>query len=69
MRADNVSVRHGRVGPAPALHATLPIMPHMPDVFDEPPPFLGTWRRVYVAVLVYLALLIAGAYWFTLAWQ
>jgi hypothetical protein len=21
---------------------------------DEPPPFLGTWRRVYVAVALYL---------------
>jgi hypothetical protein len=26
---------------------------------DDPPPFLGTWNRVYVAVLIYLALLIA----------
>jgi hypothetical protein len=26
---------------------------------DEPPPFLGTWRRVYAAVLVYTALLVA----------
>jgi len=26
---------------------------------DEPPPFLGTWRRVYAAVLIYLACLIA----------
>ena len=22
---------------------------------DEPPPFLGTWPRVYAAVIVYLA--------------
>ena len=29
---------------------------------DEPPPILGTWRRVYVFVLFYLALLIAGFY-------
>jgi len=32
---------------------------------DEPPPFLGSWRRVYTAVLVYLAVLIAGFYVFT----
>ena len=24
----------------------------------DPPPFLGTWKNVYIAVLVYLALLI-----------
>jgi len=32
---------------------------------DEPPPFLGSWRRVYTAVLLYLAILIAGFYVFT----
>jgi hypothetical protein len=31
---------------------------------DEPPPFLGTWRRVYAGVLVYLALLIAALWAF-----
>jgi hypothetical protein len=34
---------------------------------DEPPPFLGTWRRVYTAVLVYLACLICLFYAFTRA--
>lgn len=34
---------------------------------DEPPPFLGSWGRVYSAVLLYLALLIAGFYLFTRA--
>ncbi len=29
---------------------------------DEPPPFLGQWRRVYVAVLWYLLVLIAVLY-------
>ena len=29
-------------------------MPELRDVPDEPPPFLGTWRRVYTAVLIYL---------------
>jgi hypothetical protein len=32
---------------------------------DAPPPFLGTWNRVYAAVLVYLALLILAFYVFT----
>jgi len=34
---------------------------------DEPPPFLGSWGRVYAAVLIYLALVIAGLYAFTRA--
>jgi hypothetical protein len=34
---------------------------------DEPPPFLGSWRRVYAAVLLYLALIIAGLYAFSRA--
>ena len=40
----------------------------MPDerrVIDEPPPFLGTWRRVYVMVLCYVLGLIALFYIFT----
>ncbi len=32
---------------------------------DEPPPLLGTWRRIYILVLIYLAFVIAGFYWFT----
>ena len=32
---------------------------------DEPPPFLGTWARVYTVVLIYLALLISVFYAFT----
>ena len=32
---------------------------------DDPPPFLGTWNRVYAAVLIYLALLIFAFYVFT----
>ena len=31
-------------------------MPHTRDVPDEPPPFLRTWRRVYIAILIYLVL-------------
>lgn len=40
-------------------------MPHRPDDFDEPPPFLKTWPRVYAMVLVYLAALIVGFYLFS----
>jgi hypothetical protein len=36
---------------------------------DEPPPFLGAWKRVYAAVLVYLVLLILLFLWFTLVWN
>jgi len=35
------------------------------DLSDEPPPFLGRWRRVYVVVLCYLGLLITGLYLLT----
>jgi hypothetical protein len=34
---------------------------------EEPPPFLGTWRRVYTAVLLYCAAWIAVLYLFTQA--
>jgi hypothetical protein len=36
---------------------------------DEPPPFLGSWRRIYTATLIYLALLITSFYVFTKAWE
>lgn len=32
---------------------------------DEPPPFLGTWKRVYAAVLIYVAVLISILYVFS----
>jgi hypothetical protein len=44
-------------------------MPELPDVPDSPPPFLGSWRRVYVAVLIYLAGVILAAYFFTRAYR
>ena len=40
-----------------------------PNDQREPPPFLGTWRRVYWAVLIYLVLLIFGLYLFTKAFN
>jgi hypothetical protein len=36
---------------------------------DEPPPFLGTWPRVYTAIVLYLAALIAVFYLFTRAYS
>jgi hypothetical protein len=35
------------------------------EVPDDPPPFLGTWKRVYLAVVLYLACLILLFYIFT----
>jgi hypothetical protein len=35
-----------------------------PKVVDSPPPFLGSWKRVYIFVLCYLAGLIAIFYVF-----
>ena len=40
-----------------------------PDEQDEPPPFLGTWKRVYAAVLFFLFILIVLFLWFTLSWN
>jgi hypothetical protein len=36
---------------------------------DEPPPFLGSWSRLYAAVLGWLALLIVLFYLITLAFS
>ena len=44
-------------------------MPEPRDVPDEPPPFLGSWRRVYIGVVVYLAVLIGLFYVFTRAYR
>jgi hypothetical protein len=44
-------------------------MPNLHEVPDDPPPFLGTWRRVYIAILIYLALIILAFYVFTRAWR
>jgi hypothetical protein len=42
-----------------------PIEPAIPKlVIDGPPPLLGTWSRVYRAVLIYLAIVIACLYLF-----
>ena len=44
-------------------------MLHTRDVPDEAPPFLRTWKRVYIVVLCYLAVIIALFYLFTRAYR
>jgi hypothetical protein len=44
-------------------------MPQTPRDPDEPPPFLGTWRRVYTVILIYLGVIVAGLYLFTRAYR
>lgn len=44
-------------------------MPDLRDIPDEPPPFLGSWRRVYAAILIYLGLLILALYLFARAYR
>lgn len=36
---------------------------------DEPPPFLGSWARVYAAVVLYLGVLITLFYIFTVTFS
>ena len=44
-------------------------MYEMREVADEAPPFLGTWKRVYIAVLIYMVLIIGAFYAFTQAFR
>jgi hypothetical protein len=44
-------------------------MTDLGDTPDAPPPFLGTWRRVYTAIIIYLAAVIAVFYLFTRAYR
>jgi len=44
-------------------------MPEPRDVPDDAPPFLGSWRRVYAVLVVYLAALIFVFYLFTRAYR
>ena len=44
-------------------------MYEMREVADEAPPFLGTWKRVYIAVLIYLVIIIGAFYVFAQAYR
>jgi hypothetical protein len=44
-------------------------MDHLRDVPDDPPPFLGTWNRIYVAVVIYLVVVIFAFYLFARAFR
>ncbi|HUA63851.1 MAG TPA: hypothetical protein VML19_34200 [Verrucomicrobiae bacterium] len=44
-------------------------MPQDPPIPDDPPPFLGTWKRVYAVVLIYLVILILASFLFTRAYR
>jgi len=41
----------------------------MKQHLEEPPPFLGTWGRVYTAVVLYLIALITLFWFFGRAWS
>jgi len=43
----------------------IPVPPGFGQSEDEPPPFFGSWRRVYIVVLIYLACVIIAFYTFT----
>jgi hypothetical protein len=45
------------------------MQPHRSDVPDEPPPFLGTWPRVYIATVCYLIVLLLVFSVFTRTFQ
>jgi hypothetical protein len=47
------------------MNSRTPEVPDERHVVDEPPPFLGTWKRVYAFVLAYLACLIVLMYIFS----
>ena len=67
-RTTIVKKRHGSAysAPLPSTCETIEIrMPDPREVPDEAPPFLKTWPRVYAAVLLYLAGLIAAFYLFS----
>ena len=49
------------------LHTKLHYYGCMSAEPDGAPPFLGTWKRVYIAVLIYLAAVISAFYLFTQA--
>jgi hypothetical protein len=62
-----------RISSSPAVSRYALGLPQPPEavhkvVIDEPPPFLGTWRKVYIFVLCYLVFVIAAFYVFSRAY-
>lgn len=47
------------------------MIPEKPDetIFDEPPPILGSWNRLYIVVLLIHALIILAFYIFTIIYS
>ena len=41
----------------------------MKQVNDDPPPFLGSWRRIYILVILYLVTLITAFGFFGKGWS
>ncbi|MSO20775.1 MAG: hypothetical protein EXQ56_10005 [Acidobacteria bacterium] len=56
------------VPPAPVHLANGPVSEPVREE-DEPPPFCGTWPRLYAAIVGYLATLITLFYLFTRAYR
>jgi len=48
---------------------TEPALAALSNAPDEPPPFLGEWKRIYLFVLLYLFILIAILYAITLGFR
>ena len=72
LRANHTGAHCKAVHPCGCFAASpcyTPFMPEPRDVPDEPPPFLGSWKRVYIAVLLYLGAIILGFYVFTRAYR
>ncbi len=41
--------------------------PERPTEKEDPPPFGGSWRRIYAAVVVYTVILVLALYWMTVS--
>jgi hypothetical protein len=53
-----------------ASHSQTPPAPvHSAAGEDEPPPFCGTWPRLYAAIVIYLSTVITIFYLFTRAYR
>jgi len=41
----------------------------IPPDWETPPPIGGSWKRIYLAVVVYTCLLIAALYWMSVSFN